>query len=177
MAASAEAKGPSGLAKILEALGGSGNDSSRSDLIPAFSPATAAAGCSTDGTASSCATVGLLGADSYASSHGSGRQGDFHGDSTASSGVAHAAPPAQRSGLLIRPGEPIQLNVHRLLALSPSMPPSMQRPAWSSYDYNITEKLYTGYASKGAATALATPQLDLGAVIDEARYTLSAASL
>jgi hypothetical protein len=25
----------------------------------------------------------------------------------------------------------------------------MQRPQWSSYDYHVLEKLYTGYASKG----------------------------
>lgn len=26
---------------------------------------------------------------------------------------------------------------------------AMQRPQWSSYDYHVLEKLYTGYASKG----------------------------
>lgn len=30
---------------------------------------------------------------------------------------------------------------------------TMQRPQWSSYDYHVLEKLYTGYASKGELTA------------------------
>jgi hypothetical protein len=31
---------------------------------------------------------------------------------------------------------------------------AMQRPQWSSYDYHVLEKLYTGYASKGETSAL-----------------------
>lgn len=43
----------------------------------------------------------------------------------------------------------IQLNAHRMLTMAPSIPQTMQRPKWTSYDYHILEKLYTGYASKG----------------------------
>eukprot|EP00878_Enallax_costatus_P023847 GHUV01025401.1.p1 GENE.GHUV01025401.1~~GHUV01025401.1.p1 ORF type:complete len:365 (+),score=61.91 GHUV01025401.1:110-1204(+) len=42
----------------------------------------------------------------------------------------------------------IQLNAHRMLTIAPSLPQSMQRTKWTSYDYHIMEKLYTGYASK-----------------------------
>lgn len=37
----------------------------------------------------------------------------------------------------------------RLLALCPTVPPAMQRSEWCLDDYQVLEKLYTGYASKG----------------------------
>ena len=39
------------------------------------------------------------------------------------------------------------------LALCPTAPPSMQREAWCIADYTVMEKLYQGYASKGARAA------------------------
>jgi hypothetical protein len=38
----------------------------------------------------------------------------------------------------------------KLLALCPTVPPAMQREGWCMSDYVVLEKLYKGYASKGA---------------------------
>jgi hypothetical protein len=46
---------------------------------------------------------------------------------------------------------PRQRSKARLLALCPTVPPSMQRDVWCIADYEILEKLYTGYASKGGS--------------------------
>jgi hypothetical protein len=54
---------------------------------------------------------------------------------------------------------PVMLNAHRMLALSSTLAQSMQRPQWSSFDYHVLEKLYTGYASKGMLyTGYASPE-------------------
>ncbi|GBF96843.1 aurora protein [Raphidocelis subcapitata] len=38
----------------------------------------------------------------------------------------------------------------KLLALCPTVPPAMARDVWCIGDYEVVQKLYTGYASKGA---------------------------
>lgn len=43
----------------------------------------------------------------------------------------------------------IPVSAYRMLTVAPSLPQAMQRSQWTSYDYHILEKLYTGYASKG----------------------------
>jgi hypothetical protein len=80
-----------------------------------------------------------------------------HAAAAAADGAVAAAasqqPPAaaDAAGSLIsfKPTDPILLDAYRMLALSPTAPETMHRPQWSSYDYHVLEKLYTGYASKG----------------------------
>jgi hypothetical protein len=66
--------------------------------------------------------------------------------------AAAASPDPTGSGSFIafKPSDPILLDAHRMLALAPCVAPAMQRAQWSSFDYHVLEKLYTGYASKGA---------------------------
>lgn len=77
---------------------------------------------------------------------------------TADGGVPAAA---EGSGSIIsfKPSDPLLLDAYRMLALSPTAPQAMQRPQWSSYDYHVLEKLYTGYASKGKHVLLCWPVL------------------
>lgn len=69
--------------------------------------------------------------------HGQCSRDDSDGSSDAAALMAASAP------------APVMLNAHRMLALSTTLPQCMQRPQWSSFDYHVLEKLYTGYASKG----------------------------
>ncbi|KAF8058460.1 hypothetical protein HT031_005584 [Scenedesmus sp. PABB004] len=118
----APAQAPQGLAKILATLGDSG-DSPMGQLIPAFRAASTAASGDADSGAGSGSLETLDSMDSAAST-------------------------APGCTLQFSPSDPIRLNAHRMLAVSPALPGPMQRCKWSSFDYTIVEKLYTGYASK-----------------------------
>ena len=65
--------------------------------------------------------------------------------------VNDKASPVKESSTVQSPAKPIvvQQPHTQLLAVSPTLPPPMQRAMWSLSDYHVTEKLYTGYASKG----------------------------
>lgn len=139
---SASAKPPSALNKILTAIA-EGQDSPKEGLIRAFRKQ----GSEDDGN-STTSTLSPVTSSSYGSERSAGLSMDA-GAVVAAAGAA-AAP---TSGLLINPSDPIQLNAYRMLTVSPTLPQSMQRSQWTSYDYHILEKLYTGYASKGEAGA------------------------
>ncbi|WIA37831.1 hypothetical protein OEZ86_014687 [Tetradesmus obliquus] len=134
---SASAKPPSALNKILTAIA-EGQDSPKEGLIRAFRKQ----GSEDDGN-STTSTLSPVTSSSYGSERSAGLSMDA-GAMVAAAGAA-AAP---TSGLLINPSDPIQLNAYRMLTVSPTLPQSMQRSQWTSYDYHILEKLYTGYASK-----------------------------
>jgi hypothetical protein len=59
-----------------------------------------------------------------------------------------AGPPTPRTPVKAEHAQR-QRGQSKLLALCPTVPPSMQRDVWCIADYEILEKLYTGYASKG----------------------------
>lgn len=59
---------------------------------------------------------------------------------------AAAAPPAPAPAA-VAPGAAPRA---KLLALCPAVPPAMRRDVWCLADFQVVEKLYTGYASKGA---------------------------
>jgi hypothetical protein len=56
-----------------------------------------------------------------------------------------------------RPAAPLR-GPAKLLALCPTVPPAMQREVWCLSDYQVLEKLYTGYASKGGRRAAWGPR-------------------
>jgi hypothetical protein len=137
----ASAKPPSALNKILTAIT-EGQDSPKEGLIRAFRKQ----GSEDDGN-STTSTLSPVTSSSYGSERSAGLSMDAGALVAAAAGAA--APPT--SGLLINPSDPIQLNAYRMLTVSPTLPQTMQRTQWTSYDYHILEKLYTGYASKGEA--------------------------
>jgi hypothetical protein len=133
------AKPPSALNKILTAIT-EAQDSPKEGLIRAFRKD----GSEDDGN-STTSTLSPVTSSSY----GSERSAGLNEDAGALAAAAGAAAAAPTSGLLINPSDPIQLNAYRMLTVSPTLPQAMQRTQWTSYDYHILEKLYTGYASKG----------------------------
>jgi hypothetical protein len=124
--------------KILTAIT-EGQDSPKEGLIRAFRKQ----GSEDDGN-STTSTLSPVTSSSY----GSERSAGLSMDAGALVAAAAAAAPSN-NGLLINPADPIKLNAYRMLTVSPTLPQSMQRTQWTSYDYHILEKLYTGYASKG----------------------------
>jgi hypothetical protein len=124
--------------KILTAIT-EGQDSPKEGLIRAFRKQ----GSEDDGN-STTSTLSPVTSSSY----GSERSAGLSMDAGALAAAAAAAAPSN-NGLLINPADPIQLNAYRMLTVSPTLPQSMQLTQWTSYDYHILEKLYTGYASKG----------------------------
>jgi hypothetical protein len=141
-------------------LSGSHGKSSEEELIGAFraepgqnEPMFSSAGGSV-ATNTSCASLPHSATQSYAD--------EFHlersSNSTESTGSIASAPavngkaPAVKETSTVQPpAKPIvvQQPHTQLLAVSPTLPPPMQRAMWSLSDYHVTEKLYTGYASKG----------------------------
>jgi hypothetical protein len=99
----------------------SNSDDSRTGLIAAFREEGAAAG------SSSSSTTGCAGSAAASAAAAS---------SAAAAATTAAAAATPRGNL-------------KLLALCPTAPPSMQRDVWCMADYEVKEKLYTGYASKG----------------------------
>jgi hypothetical protein len=151
------------LAKI-DLAGAESADSSGSGLIPAFRANSKTAGskssaCS-DGsksaaTSSSCAS----GSSFTAASSGSAGAGEpavaaavksLASATIAATPVTSTAAPAATAAAPRPRGRGT-----KLLALCPTVPPSMQRDVWCIADYEIVQKLYTGYASKGGCAAVA----------------------
>lgn len=135
-------------------------------LIPAFRAAAAngAAASSADEYCSEIASNASASGGGIALSHVTGSSGSSgcdaaSGDGTASPSwlytvqatrlpkLAATATPAPVPAPAPEPAKPRSHT--KLLALCPTVPPSMQRDCWCMADYEVLEKLYTGYASKG----------------------------
>lgn len=120
------------LSKLFRSQSGAKKDSHEKTLSPTC---TLDNGCFSPLAGSSSSSSSLISLSQSTSS-----EGDSHAIGHVDSPRTYPAPTNTKLAVNSAPSTP-------MLAMSPTLPRSMQRSTWCLADYQITEKLYKGYAS------------------------------